>query len=171
MEAVEGRTHLSAKDVLDRYWDRRVPVDVVAIARAMGATVKPLLPFDDDASTGYICRDEHERVEIGFQSSDPEVRQRFTVAHEIGHLALGHLTGKGKLYRADTLASFFSSVKDPKEVAANKFAAALLMPKVAIEWVLTNNPNIFSVEQLAAMFNVSSAAMGYRLEALGIRLG
>ncbi|WP_283147596.1 ImmA/IrrE family metallo-endopeptidase [Silvimonas soli] len=168
MEAVEGRTHLSAKDVLDRYWDRRVPVDVVAIARAMGAEIKEISPFD--RLTGYICRQDNGGIEIGYKLTDPEVRQRFTVAHEIGHLALGHLTDQSERYR-DDVASFFSGVKDPKEVAANKFAAALLMPKVAIDWVLANKPNIYSVEQMAEMFNVSSAAMGFRLDALGIRLG
>jgi Zn-dependent peptidase ImmA (M78 family) len=54
----------------------------------------------------------------------PEVRL-FTLAHELGHAALGHKTG---LHRDRSLSGDAIS-RDPEEAAADKFATAFLMPR------------------------------------------
>ena len=64
-------------------------LDVEAIAEKLGAEVI----FDklgDDVS-GLLVR-EADRVVIGVNDAHPETRQRFTIAHELGHLVLhqGH---------------------------------------------------------------------------------
>ena len=52
-----------------------------------------------------------------------------------------------------------------REVQANMFAAALLMPEDAtrFEW-----ERLHSVKRMARRFNVSEEAMGYRLDQLGL---
>lgn len=57
---------------------------------------------------------------------DPEVRQRFTIAHEIGHILLGH---EGISYRDPNYQKYNDFIKRMNEVNANSFAAELLMPE------------------------------------------
>jgi hypothetical protein len=57
----------------------------------------------------------------------PPGRQRFTCAHEIGHHVFGHGT------RIDELEDAAAESWSPEEFVAQRFAAALLMPKLAVE--------------------------------------
>jgi Zn-dependent peptidase ImmA (M78 family) len=52
-----------------------------------------------------------------------------------------------------------------REIEANWFAAALLMPEELVRERWAENP---SVIVLARMFNVSQEAMGYRIDALDL---
>jgi Zn-dependent peptidase ImmA (M78 family) len=65
----------------------------------------------------------------------------------------------------DTSSNFSSAVYDPRETAANKFAAALLMPAFAVKALVKDGHT--DLEDLAEMFVVSSVAMKYRLKNLG----
>ena len=79
-------------------------------------------------------------------------RQRFTIAHELGHL----------LINCD---------KDNEEKLCNRFASALLMPKKAIINEIGNyRKNISFYEYIAvkAEYKVSYAAINYRLKDLNI---
>jgi len=58
----------------------------------------------------------------------PAGRQRFTCAHEIGHHVFGHGTRVDEILEPDQPNGF-----DPQEYMADRFAAALLMPKIAVE--------------------------------------
>lgn len=57
----------------------------------------------------------------------PPGRQRFTCAHEIGHHVFEHGT------RIDELDDAAAESWSPEEFVAQRFAAALLMPKLAVE--------------------------------------
>lgn len=146
----------SAHNVLQKFWDGRLPVDPVAIAKAMGVTVvaDPLL----DHSGHYQRNGGSPR--ILYNSSEPPVRQRFTVAHEIGH----HVNGDVDAPR-DTSKQFSSSSWDPVEAAANKFAAALLMPAEHVRYAVFRE-GVTDLWALARTFGVSSVAMQYRLKNL-----
>lgn len=60
-------------------------------------------------------------------SERPRGRRRYTCAHEIGHHVFKHGA------RLDELAGTGEVRQDPEELIAQRFAAALLMPKFAIE--------------------------------------
>ena len=64
--------------------------------------------------------------EIRINKYEPLVRQRFTIAHEIGHILLGH---EGISYRDPNYQKYNDFVKRMNEVNANSFAAELLMPE------------------------------------------
>lgn len=147
-----------AKEVLNKYWDKKVPVDPIAISRALGAKVIA------DPSLGQISglfKFTNMGPIIRFNPNEPPVRRRFTIAHEIGHYMLSH----GDEFR-DPSKNFSSTNFDPKEVGANRFAAALLMPEEAIKYFIETKA-ILDVKKLAAMFLVSEVAMEYRLKNLG----
>lgn len=104
-----------------------VPFDVEKLANALGAVIKRD-DFDENLS-GFAYHKAGSKF-IGVNSSESEARQRFTIAHEIGHLILhdkDDLTyDKGFIMLRDLHSS---DGTDQKEIAANKFAAELLMPQ------------------------------------------
>jgi hypothetical protein len=67
------------------------------------------------------------RPTILVSSERPPGRRRYTCAHEIGH----HLFGHGA--RLDELTDDAVESWSPEEFVAHRFAAALLMPKLAVE--------------------------------------
>ena len=157
-----------AKAVLARYWNGRIPVDVELIARQMGVKVEALDPIAAGGSLSGISG-EIELLEdqpvVRVNAADPQTRRRFTIAHELGHLMLGHLAD-GKKFR-DPSKNYTLGNYDPKERDANYFAAALLMPDDAVR-AYAAGMETPSATTLAKAFGVSKAAMGIKLKMLGI---
>lgn len=154
---VFGSPSFAAKAMLSQYWDGRLPVDPIAIAHRIGLTVRQLP--DLSPYSGWFNAEAHV---IEYQPTEARVRQRFTVAHELGHYALGHGT------RArDTAMQFSSGTSDPAERAANQFAAELLMPADAVHSIVSSG-QFRTVDELARVFDVSKVAMSYRMTNLGI---
>lgn len=72
-------------------------------------------------------------------------RQRYTLAHEIGHILLGHALSDVTLNR-DTVVIY----TDPQEYQAERFAIDILAPACVL-WGL----NIHSAEEIAEICNIS----------------
>ena len=140
----------------------KVPVD--AVAKRLGATVLSS-PYDGDDLAGMLIFRGGKPV-IAVNSNNHQNRQRFTIAHECGHLLLGHSEG------AHVDESFAinrneksSDGTDCKEVEANQFAAELLMP---LRFLLRDLDEIDfedddSIKLLADAYGVSVAAMSFRI--------
>ena len=161
---VLGSPAEEARRMLAAHWDDRLPVDPKAIARAAGADLQPIL--GTQGFSGYFERREAQtgRPTIYFSPKDAAVRQSFTIAHELGHMALGHVDAP-----RDDPDMFRSGVPSPIERHANQFAAELLMPESAVRRMISSG-KFTSVEELAAAFGVSGAAMSYRVGNLNLRL-
>jgi Zn-dependent peptidase ImmA (M78 family) len=93
----------------------------------------------------------------------PPVRQRFTLAHEFGHVCCGH---EGAA--VDTPATLAGRSQDSREVQANAFAAELLMPRAGIAAMLRGDPGLDDVVRVAALHGVSTIAALYRCRTLGL---
>ena len=113
---------------------------------------------------------------IYVNSDEPETRQRFTIAHEIGHLHLHSdvIGDHTDFYRKSELKDYTEDQLE-MERQANKFAAALLMPqgRVFQEWLaqLKRSDGLFGggrVKRMSEIFGVSEEAMTYRLKNLGL---
>lgn len=154
----------TAADLLSRYWDGSIPVDPARIAQTIGIIVRPELSLTGGAS-GLIEQTPTEIV-IRFDATEPPVRQRFTIAHELGHFALGHLQSGQTCFR-DTKAQFYSVQRDPRETMANQFAAELLMPEQIVKHLVLER-HLMDVTRLANVFGVSEPAMGFRLKNLAL---
>jgi Zn-dependent peptidase ImmA (M78 family) len=151
-----------------------LPIPVDAIAGKLGAALS-YEPFEgkDDIS-GMLFRDER-RIVIGINSAHASTRQRFSIAHEIGHLRMHHgdfFVDKTVRLNRDARSSM---AIDPKEIEANRFAAELLMPEkiitAATKKRLAKKRNITAeelIEGLADECQVSKQAMEFRLINLGI---
>lgn len=147
-----------AAEFLREYWGMELPVDPKLIAERAGARVY-VMPLD--GYSGSFDFEDGVPV-IRVNSTEASVRRRFTMAHEVGHFALGH---DARLREGAD--SFTTTNRDPFEIAANRFAADLLMPEPAIRYLI-HKRNITSINALAAAAQVSEVAMQYRLRNLGI---
>lgn len=149
-----------AQEILKQYWDDgSIPIDPMVIAAKMGISVLANPGFN--ASGHYIPSKDSQPPLITYNSSESKVRQRFTIAHELGHHVMEH----GERDR-DTPDRFSMGYHDPIEVDANRFAAHLLMPGQIVN-ALIRVRGIRSVDELARMFGVSKVAMRFRLKELG----
>lgn len=112
-----------------------------------------------------IVEDDHKGI-IVVNNNHSSVRQRFTIAHEIGHQQL-HYDGVEILHR-DFISSFGIN---RREVEANTFAAELLMPHEEItEWVFEEAIDLIddekAIREKAEQLGVSFQALSIRLEQL-----
>ena len=157
-----------ARDLIARFGIKTPPVPIERIAKDLGIRVQ-YAPFDGDLSGMAFIKDATPIA--GVNSLHHPNRQRFTLAHEVGHILLHRAliesevhVDKGSL-RRDTLAS---SGVDPVEIAANAFASELLMPEGLLEPVLAGRAVDLEdddlVASLAKRFKVSDAAMRFRLQ-------
>lgn len=93
---------------------------------------------------------------IRYNANHPIKRNRFTVAHEIGHILLGHTSPCSR--------SGVES-KNLNEIEANTFAAELLIPLPVLKNVAKKYG---SVTNLAKAFWVSKEAMSWRVMETGV---
>lgn len=137
------------------------PIPVIRIAHQLGAKVYKAKNWPSTTS-GKVCRNNKKGGSGGYviytNAKHPEVRRRFTIAHEIAHMVLHpDLIGDG--IRDDAL--YRSELSGTVEAQANRLAADILMP-----WHLVNaavEDGADSVDELAAIFKVSKSAMSIRL--------
>lgn len=132
------------------------PVDVEHIAQAYGVKVEY---FEGWPKTlrGRFWRTQFL---IGINAADIRTRQRFTIAHELGHFFMRH--------DSDEFSEYESSLNSPKEeldIEASEFASELLMP---LKWVKEDFRKIRNADQMAHRYNVSKSAMWLRLLRLNL---
>ena len=103
-----------------RIYDKDGRADVLELVDQLNGLVQIDDNTDEDAPASLNVRAEDDfTILVPWNTS--VVRDRFTVAHEIGHLKL-HYSGQGE-------ATFYRFGRNRQETEANLFAAALLMPK------------------------------------------
>lgn len=163
-----------ASGLLDRGRVASPPVDVEQIATdhlGLALYREHLEP----GVSGMLYRAQRA-TSIAVNADHAKVRQRFTIAHELGHFELhsGRPIIVDHLVRARvSLRNQESSLAtNREEVQANGFAAALLMPA---EWIYEDVDQRLGmapgrmIAELSDRYNVSTQAMELRLLNLGVR--
>jgi Zn-dependent peptidase ImmA (M78 family) len=152
-------------DLINQY-RRRAPVDVEGLARALGLEVT--YSFLDPKISGALENDKkRDRFRISVNANDPSTRQRFTIAHELGHYMLHRsLVGDGidddRAYRSTDAGKYKNTrIGRHEETQANRFAASLLMPQNLIDQARNDGAN--SPQSLARKLGVSEQAMCIRI--------
>lgn len=155
-----------AHALIKKFGIKSPPVNVERIARQLGVKVE-FAPFDDELSGMAFIKDGVPA--IGINSLHHPNRQRFTLAHELAHVLLHSAelkkavhVDKGSLRRDRVSATG----TDMLEIAANAFAAELLMPEELLSAALgekldLEDPQV--LEKLANKFRVSVTALQHRL--------
>jgi Zn-dependent peptidase ImmA (M78 family) len=159
---IDGR----ATDLLRESDLMSAPVDVEAVAARLGARVV-FEDLEDDVS-GFLLREKGVST-IAINKQHHPNRQRFTLAHECGHLFL-HASEGDRLWLDKTLFFRDSSKSGDQfsEIQANQFAAGLLMPEQLLKESLGESGPVSDVDvvRLALKFQVSERAMTVRLISL-----
>jgi transcriptional regulator with XRE-family HTH domain len=140
-----------------------IPIDELVI----GCGVR-ILPWDFDNNIDGLVVQLDAGAVIWVNKGQAKTRQRFTLAHELGHHLLRHVDEFHLDLGGDLSPSATGEHPDYNwraERAANEFAANLLMPASMIRRASAETTD---VSGLASQFKVSPAAMGFRLTALRI---
>lgn len=131
-----------------------LPVKITALCKQMGIRVSHFDPSDD--SDGYST------IFLGMprifvsRNCTPE-RQRFTIAHELGHILLGHV-GEYDLVNREP-----DPGDNPIEHEANVFASRLLAPACVL-WAL----DAYTPEDIASLCRISKQSACFRAERMAI---
>lgn len=164
----------AAEEAAQKLWEKHQQpdglVDLQAICTAYGIRVRytPDLP---DGTSGMIVQEgEDKPARIYINSTESNERQRFTLAHELGHYVERQTIAKDGSY---SFRDYRGKGYDLHEFYADQFAGALLMPSPL---VLKKNPELsetgaslralISAIDVAEQFGVSPSAASKRLERL-----
>lgn len=142
--------------IADYWWPGNFPVDVEAVAKSMGLRVE--YTFLREGVSGMI-EARGEDVVIYVDQGENPARQRFTIAHELGHFVERSNQGQGDFAFIDERGTKY----DLHEFYADEFAGNLLMPADEISNIRDRG---FSNVQMAAHFGVSVPALNKRIERL-----
>jgi Zn-dependent peptidase ImmA (M78 family) len=141
----------------------RKPVDVEGLANKLGYDVRREA-FENSLSGLYVAK---HRV-IGVNKTHSETRQRFTIAHEIGHATLHADDNDAALFLDESPVHLrvTGAAPDGREIEANRFAAEILMPEDEIRSMVQRSIEIYEFDLIVAMaeqFIVSPQAFTARL--------
>ncbi len=162
------------RKLLREHGTESAPVPVGDIARKLGVKIR-FVPFRGEGEiSGMLFRDSEQTV-IGVNSLHHPNRQRFTIAHEIGHMLLHkgmEIHIDKALFIVHLRDGVSSEAIDREEIDANRFAAEMLMPKhMLIADLAEREIDLENEEDLlrfSRKYRVSLQAMTYRLANLGL---
>lgn len=154
-----------AEEILGQFNLKTIPVPVEEISDKLGIKISRA-PSKD--FSGLLIRKE-SRALIGVNSSEGSTRQRFTIAHELGHFYLHPQKDTFVDYRDNSE----GVIRTTREREADMFAAALLMPRTLLQRDFKNlSKEGFTEDELQLLvkkYQVSEKAMRFRL--LNLNLG
>jgi Zn-dependent peptidase ImmA (M78 family) len=149
-----------------------VPVEQIAVAHE----IQIVRSYADSTESGFLLR-AGQRTVLGVNSRYSPQRQRFIIAHALGHWRLHHNMrlivdhSVSGLSRCDRISS---NPSDTQEIEANQFVAELLIPSrfvtEALEVIMTAGVGSRTdvVAGLATQFDVGTETMSWRLTNLGV---
>lgn len=148
-----------ARNLVSKYSVPSVPVVEVAETNGVNVVFVDLGKYAESVA-GFL--DFRER-RIYVNKADGPERQRFTIAHELGHWMLHREAFEREPDRYPVLPRFQSVDKSNAfEQEANAFASELLVPEHLLKQVRHAPPSA-----LASIFNVSRTMMEIRLKHAG----
>jgi Zn-dependent peptidase ImmA (M78 family) len=146
------------------------PYDVrMAVARLQGEIVPP-----SDFFTEASVRKKGDSFVIEAAVAASDERERFSIAHELGHLFLhmGYLVDPATWNRIDKYrdSPMYRQGHSDEEYEANEFAAAFLMPEAEFRRVAEANRvgSAYNTLEIAKAFEVSVPAAQNRGKWLGM---
>ena len=151
-----------ARELLESINSDRPPVDLSTCASSIGAIIQKSdnLPPQECGQT-IPCRGGQSIIVVN--ASHLESRQRFTIAHEIGHIMIKQALANSERRLFERDLNRFSN-KPREEHLCDLFAAELLLPPELLKVSIRRQRQISMsvIESLAAEFQASLTATGLR---------
>ncbi len=153
------------KNVRDAAWQTLIdfkvsslPVSLLSICTEIGISIIENKDVHElrQGESGVSIKQEN-RWYIIIEDTEIQQRQRFTIAHELAHILLGHEMHNGYYTRRENI------VKPADESEADMFAARLLAPACVL-WGI----NAQTAEQIASVCNISHEAAVIRAERMEV---
>lgn len=160
-EMVYERARRDAKRIDEDFGDGYLPFDIEAVADALGIDVIFTRDLPANVSGMIIKEESDERATALISSYETGERQRFTLAHEVGHFSERMLARNDQDFSFQDNRHLESS--DLHEFYANEFAGTLLMPSGDIRNCQKDG---MTEQQLARRYGVTLGALRRRLERL-----
>ena len=130
--------------------DDAVRVDLNKIADHLGVFLAPMPATHQHLSGAYIATPERTPT-IYWNQQESTNRQRFSIAHSIGHHVLKH----GRDLR-DLAKNYGSEPDGLIEMEANRFAVELLVPRGSLRPLFDSG---YTVDELSKVFGASQVAV------------
>ena len=134
---------------------KELPIKPTAICKQIGIPVKRA-PLEGD-SDGYTFIYKGQPIIVINSNCTNHSRLRFTIAHELGHIILGHV-GKYALVNREP-----SPNDNPIEQEANIFASRLLAPACVL-W----GCKVKSAEDIMKLCDISYQAADFRMKRMQV---
>ncbi len=162
MDKIIQRIENKADELLQSLAIESIPVPVEDIAKKCNIRISRA---PSEEFSGLLIRKKGEAL-IGLNSKEAVTRQRFTIAHELGHLFLHH-TQKAFVDYLEHRNPSDKPLRNIKEKEADRYAAAILMPKTNMEKdfrkIVKGDFSTKHLKVLAKKYGVSEQAMNFRL--------
>lgn len=138
-----GSARTLARRLVKKAGTDQPPISLWKIIKHIQSTSNlSVLPYDFGNKVSGMLVMTDEKATIGYNNEQHWHRRRFTIAHEIGHLLMGHVCS--------------NDPNDHREKEANEFAAELLMPLSILK---KDFQQIKVLKTLAEKYTVSEEAM------------
>ena len=135
---------------------RTLPVSIISIASKYNIyvvkhsqTARSYLKPNESGTTIFVG----DKIIIIYRDSESIQRCRFTIAHELGHILLGHKLTENRYFRK------FDTTKPEIETEADMFASRLLAPACVL-WGL----NLHTTDEIARACNITKKAAQVRAD-------
>lgn len=137
-----------------------LPVSVTKIAQHFDVNIvkNSVHGWLNPSQSGISYQSESGEWLIVYDDSDSTGRKRFTIAHELGHILLGHPLREGEQHTR-----VFNKDRPEVEKEADMFAARILSPACVL-WAL----DLHTPEEIAERCQISYTAAKYRAERMQI---
>lgn len=144
----------------------RPPVDVKGLVEAYAGLTIVEIPIDGVDGISLDLKTPGKKPRVVLNARNPPTRQRFTLAHELGHLLIPWHTGS-IIDHLDVTQARAADNYWEFESEANTFAAELLMPSQWVSRLLTEAQNMAQLHaRIARESEVSLLAAAIRLSQL-----
>ena len=161
--------------VLIKYANGRLPVDVKTFARDFGVSFASYNSGEElieNLGLTILCKNDaftarHPNGYLLFfnQAIEPKERIRFAIAHELGHIALGHAFSpmERKQILVTTCNNGTMQEKNYQEFAANFFASQILAPPCILQEL-----GVTSASEIARLCGTSEEASVFLAQRLAL---
>lgn len=142
------------------------PIDVKSLVEAHAVLTVTSIPIDGVDGISLDLKTPGKKARVILNANNPRTRQRFTLAHELGHLLIPWHTGSFVDHVDPTESQTADNYWD-FESEANAFAGELLVPSQWVNQLLAETDNVAKLhKRIARESEVSLHAAAIRLSQL-----